>query len=87
VREEVVEAITRVLRDCPGNPSSVHAEGSAARAQLERARARVASLIGVEPEDVLFTGGATEANNTALCCAGAGGRGGVAGRRAGGGGH
>jgi cysteine desulfurase len=69
VREEVVEAMARVLRDCPGNPSSVHAEGSAARAVVERARERVASLIGVEPGDIVFTGGATESNNTALCCA------------------
>jgi cysteine desulfurase len=68
VREEVVEAMARVLRDCPGNPSSVHAEGSAARAQVDRARAKVASVLGVEPDDVLFSGGATESNNTALCC-------------------
>ena len=69
MREEVAEKMARVLRDCPGNPSSVHAEGSAARAQVEGGRVRVASLIGVEPEAVLFTGGATESNNTALCCA------------------
>jgi cysteine desulfurase len=79
LREEVVEAMARVLRDCWGNPSSVHAEGSAARAELERARARVASLLGVEPGEVLFTGGASEANNTALF--------GVAAARAPGAGH
>src|SRR5215468_498083 len=58
--------MVRVLRDVPGNPSSVHAEGAAARAELDRARARVAALLEVAPAEVVFTAGATEANNTAL---------------------
>lgn len=44
-----------------GNPSSVHAEGRAARAALERARAQVAALAGCDPDRVVFTSGATEA--------------------------
>jgi cysteine desulfurase len=55
-----------VQRSLFGNPSSVHEEGSAAKAECDRARARVASLLGVDATDVLLTGGATEANNTAL---------------------
>jgi len=55
-----------VQRDVYGNPSSVHAEGSRARVEIDRARDRVSSLLGVDPADVLFTSGATEANNTAL---------------------
>ena len=66
LRDEVVAAMTRVLRDHYGNPSSVHEEGRAARAEVDRAREAVASLLGVGPMDVLFTGGATEANNTVL---------------------
>ncbi len=66
VREEVVEAMARAQREAWGNPSSPHAEGAAARAELERARERVASLLGAAPREVLFTGSATEANNTAL---------------------
>ncbi len=66
VRNEVVESMVRVLRGVHGNPSSVHEEGRSARAALDRARESVASLIGVEAEDVLFTAGATEANNIAL---------------------
>ena len=66
VRGEVAEAMVGVLRDHFGNPSSTHAEGSAARAQVEHARGQVAALLGVEPAEVLLTGGATEANNTAL---------------------
>ncbi len=66
LRDEVVEAMTRVLRGIHGNPSSTHEEGRAARAVVDRARASVASLIGVQSDDVLFTAGATEANNTAL---------------------
>jgi cysteine desulfurase len=66
VRDEVVEAMTRTLRDCFGNPSSVHAEGAAARAAVERARERVAALVGARPDEVVFTGSASEANNAAL---------------------
>jgi len=58
--------MTRVLRAVHGNPSSVHEEGRSARAAVDRARGSVASLIGVEAEDVLFTAGATESNNTVL---------------------
>ncbi len=49
-----------------GNPSSVHAEGRAARALIERARAEVAALVGAEARRVIFTSGATEANTLAL---------------------
>jgi cysteine desulfurase len=66
VRPEVADVMDAVQREMYGNPSSVHAEGSSARDEVDRARSRVASLLGVAPAEVLFTGGATEANNTAL---------------------
>src|SRR6056300_1360935 len=47
--------------DVMGNPSSVHAEGRAAKALIERARRQVADFIGVRPNEVIFTSGATEA--------------------------
>lgn len=47
--------------DAAGNPSSVHAEGRAARALVERARAQVAAAVGCQPGEVVFTSGATEA--------------------------
>lgn len=49
-----------------GNPSSVHAEGRAARALIETARAQVASAVGRRPRDVVFTSGGTEAANFTL---------------------
>lgn len=52
--------------DQPGNASSVHAEGRAARGRLEKARAQVAALVGAEAKNVIFTSGATEANALAL---------------------
>lgn len=59
--------------DLPGNPSSVHAEGRAARRLLEDARRRLATRFGARAQDVVFTAGGTEAN--ALAVAGlAGGR-------------
>ena len=47
--------------DVLGNPSSVHAEGRAAKALVERARAEVAGAVGCKPAEVVFTSGATEA--------------------------
>ena len=52
--------------DLVGNPSSVHAEGRAARQVVEEARRRVAALVGAEPRNVIFTSGGTEANMLAL---------------------
>ena len=48
------------------NPSSVHGEGRAARAALEKARRQVAGLVGASPANVVFTSGATEAANLVL---------------------
>lgn len=53
-----------------GNPSSVHAEGRAAKALLERSRGKIAAALGAEGADIVFTSGATEA--AALACAGRG---------------
>ncbi len=52
--------------DLCGNPASVHAEGRAARAVVERARAQVAAAFGAEGAEVVFTSGATEAAALAL---------------------
>ncbi|MBB3995824.1 cysteine desulfurase [Sulfitobacter undariae] len=47
--------------DVMGNPSSVHAEGRAAKMMIERARTQVAELVGCKPQQVVFTSSATEA--------------------------
>ncbi len=67
LRPEALEAMLPVLRETFGNPSSIHWAGSEARDAVARAREAVASLIDVEPDSLVFTSGATEANNTILC--------------------
>jgi cysteine desulfurase len=52
--------------DVMGNPSSVHLEGRAAKALIEKARGQVAAALGAEGADVVFTSGATEAAALAL---------------------
>ncbi len=52
--------------DVVGNPSSVHAEGRAAKALLEGSRATIAQLLGAQDADIIFTSGATEAADLAL---------------------
>ncbi|MDO3436900.1 cysteine desulfurase family protein [Rhizobium sp. CBN3] len=59
------EAIMRAI-DIFGNPNSVHGEGRAARAAIEGARRKVATLAGTDPGNVIFTSGATEAANLVL---------------------
>jgi len=65
VRADAQAAAAAALAVC-GNPSSVHAEGRAARRLIEEARAHVAALVGGEPRNVVFTSGGTEANAMAL---------------------
>ncbi|MDG2049530.1 MAG: cysteine desulfurase family protein [Myxococcota bacterium] len=66
LREEVVEAMARALRDLPGNPSSPHREGTLARKQVAEAREQVADCLGTSARTIVFTGGATEANHFLL---------------------
>lgn len=65
LRPEVVEAVAGASA-LVGNPSSVHAEGRAARARVEAAREQVARLVRAEPRNVVFTSGGTEAANAVL---------------------
>ena len=65
LRPEARAAMLAAL-DLAGNASSVHAEGRAARALIEEARAKVAALAGAEPGEVVFTSGGTEADNWVL---------------------
>jgi cysteine desulfurase len=67
VRAEVLEAMLPYLGGATfGNPSSAHRFGRAARAGLEQARREVAAAVGVEPPQVIFTSGGTEADNLAV---------------------
>jgi cysteine desulfurase len=63
LRPEARAAMNAAL-EVAGNPSSVHSEGRAARAIIETAREQVARLVNAKPAEVVFTGSATESNNT-----------------------
>src|SRR4051812_2012715 len=62
----VVEAMLPYLVNHFGNPSSSHAYGRAAHDAVERARGQVAALLGACPDEVVFTGGGSEASNHAI---------------------
>ena len=55
VAPEVADAIEPYLREHFGNPSSSHIYGQRAKAAVEQARGEVASLIGANPEEIVFT--------------------------------
>ena len=69
LRPEAREAMIAAM-DVAGNPSSVHAEGRAAKSIVEKARAQVAAAFGADGADVVFTSGSTE--GAALALAGRG---------------
>src|SRR5437867_8616241 len=66
VDPSVTDAMLPYLREHFGNPSSTHEYGKAAHDAVERARAQVAALLGAQPDEIVFTGGGTEATNQAL---------------------
>src|SRR5205823_3200328 len=62
----VWEAMRPFFFERAGNPASSHTAGRQARQALEDARERIAALLGAFPDEVIFTSGATEANNLAV---------------------
>jgi len=66
LRPEARAELLRAVDALGGNPSSVHSSGRAARAELDAARERVASALGVAGDELTFTSGGTEANNAAI---------------------
>ena len=66
IAPEVADAMSALLRDSFGNPSSLHWAGQPAKAAIDAARVQVADLLGCAPSEVVFTSGGSEANNLAL---------------------
>lgn len=66
VSQKAAEAALRIMTRNYGNPSSLHLKGMQAEAELTKARKIIAGALGAMPEEVYFTSGGTEANNTAL---------------------
>lgn len=63
---EVVQAMLPYFTENFGNPSSIYSYGQEARGAIETARGKVAGLIGARDDEIIFTGGGTEADNFAL---------------------
>jgi cysteine desulfurase len=66
VRDEVADVVSAALRSRFGNPSSVHRFGQEAKTALDDARTAVATLIGADAPEIVFTSGGTESDNTAI---------------------
>ena len=66
VRPEAIAAMLSFLAEHPGNPSGSHAAARAAKTALEEARETVAAVLGAHPDEIVFTGGGTEADNLAI---------------------
>jgi len=64
----VIEAMTKVMHENFGNPSSIHREGRTARSIIEKARKKIANCINASIGEIFFTSGGTEATNMALKC-------------------
>jgi cysteine desulfurase len=62
----VLDAMLPYLRDAYGNPSSTHALGKRAHEAVEQARGQVAQLFNAQPDEIVFTGGGSEASNLAI---------------------
>jgi cysteine desulfurase len=66
VHPEVIKAMLPYFGESFGNPSSIHSHGQEAKDAVERARSKIAALIGAKSEEIVFTGSGTEADNFAL---------------------
>lgn len=62
----MLEVLVAALLEVPGNASSIHQDGQLAKQRLEASRREVATLLGCEPKELVFTSGGTEADNLAI---------------------
>ncbi|EGV43923.1 cysteine desulfurase [Bizionia argentinensis JUB59] len=69
VRDEVIDAMTTVMRNDYGNASSTHSFGRSSKVLIEKARKTIAKRLNVSAGEIVFTSGGTEADNLALQCA------------------
>ena len=63
---EVIDAVTRVMRDVFGNASSIHHFGQQAKTTMDEARSEAAALLHADPSEIVFTSGGTESDNLAI---------------------
>ncbi len=66
ISPKALRVLSEAIKKYPGNPSAIHREGREARAALESARAEIAAALDARPDEIVFTSGATEANNLAI---------------------
>ena len=69
VRDEVVDEISDLLKNCFGNPSSTHSFGRSSKSYIERSRKSIAKILNCEPGEIIFNSGGTESDNSILKCA------------------
>jgi len=69
VRDEVIDDISNVLKDCFGNPSSTHSFGRSAKSYIETSRKSIAKILNCQPSEIIFNSGGTESDNSILKCA------------------
>ena len=72
--DEVIDLMGKIMREDYGNASSLHRMGMKAEEHMTRAREQMAKALGVLPEEIFFTSGGTESDNTALLCGAAAGK-------------
>ena len=66
VREEVIDTYSRVCKDFIGNPNSLHSLGVQAKKLIDASSEQIANILGVKSSEIIYTSGASEANNTAI---------------------
>lgn len=66
VADEVLQAMLPYLKECYGNPSAIYSIGRDAKAAIEKARTQVAAMLNAKPDEIIFNGGGSEGDNTAI---------------------
>ena len=69
IRKEVIDLMSNSMLSVYGNPSSTHGFGRSAKSSIENARKSMSKQLNCEPQEIIFTSGGTESDNSILSCA------------------